>query len=199
MLFAMATLSPPLQVVAGIQDRPTTIRTYVIVPNQSELTFQIRHGIRQFVGRFTDFSGEINLDHSSVEQSSINFRVRAASVDTDHAERDEHLRSEDFFHVSRFPKIVFRSTRIRSHAETFEVTGDLMLRGVTKSTIVTVRTPELGSPSRLLRFSVHGSVNRRDHGMIWNRFIDRGGVLLGDQVILAMSLTTRLRESPSAQ
>ena len=90
----------------------TAIRTYKIDKSHSEAVFQVRHLVTRVRGRFDDFDGAIQLNEEKPEQSSVEFTIRAASIDTNEKDRDTHLRSADFFDVEKFPTITFKSTRV---------------------------------------------------------------------------------------
>src|SRR5688500_1647154 len=124
-------------------DRPvsttTATRTYKIDKSHSEAVFQVRHLVTKVRGRFTDFEGAIEYNEAAPEQSTVNFTITTASVDTAEADRDKHLRSADFFDVENHPDMTFRSKRITKRgAETFDVVGDLTIRGVTKEVVLPV-------------------------------------------------------------
>jgi polyisoprenoid-binding protein YceI len=185
---------PAERPVAAVKQAPASnIARYRIAPSESPVSFEIRHGIRQFMGHFLDFGGEIGIDRVALERSTATFRVRASSINTEDKERDEHLRSVDFFDVARFPKIIFRRTSMKRVADDrYAVIGDFTLRGVTQQITLDVTTSRLAPrPSEALQFSVTTKINRRDYGMVWNRVLDRHGVLLGDEVGINISLVAR--------
>src|SRR4029453_13248040 len=113
----------------------------------SEVTFQVRHLLTKVRGRFSDFSGSIRFDEHQPEQSSVSLTIDAATVDTNNADRDQHLRSDDFFAADTYPKITFRSSRIvrTNAADTYDVSGTLTIRGVAKE--VTLPVTYLGTAS----------------------------------------------------
>jgi polyisoprenoid-binding protein YceI len=111
--------------------------------------------------------------------------VQAASIDTDNADRDNHLKSPDFFDVQKFPSLTFTSTEVKpKDADTWDVTGDLTIHGVTKRVTIpvellgTVATPQ----GEKAGFETSFTVNRKDYGIVWNRVLDAGGSILGDDV-----------------
>src|SRR5258707_11079624 len=95
------------QATATATPEGTTTRTFVIDKTHSEATFQVRHLITKVRGRFSDFEGTISFDEAHPERSSVNFTIQGASIDTSQPDRDQHLRSADFFHVERYPTITF--------------------------------------------------------------------------------------------
>src|SRR5215510_6953626 len=104
----------------------TTEYAYAIDKAHSEVTFQVRHLLTKVRGRFSDFSGSIHLDLEEPANASVSLTIDAASVDTNNADRDQHLRSDDFFAIATYPAITFESSRVVStSAETYDVTGTL--------------------------------------------------------------------------
>jgi polyisoprenoid-binding protein YceI len=170
----------------------TAVRTFSIDKAHSEATFQVRHLISKVRGRFSDFGGDIAFDEARPEQSSVSFTIQAASIDTGVADRDAHLRSNDFFSVDEFPTITFRSTAIRPAGSTrFEVTGDLTMRGVTQPVVIPVSY--LGTAvdpwgNQKIAFEGDVTLNRRDFGLNWNAAIETGGFLVGDDVKVSLSI-----------
>lgn len=167
---------------------------YTIDATHSEVSFQIRHLVTQVRGRFTDFEGTIDYRPEEPGASSVEFTVRAESIDTDLPDRDEHLRSEDFFWVERYPEITFRSTRVESQGpDRFLVTGDLAIRGVTREVQLTVDyLGALVDPwgNKKAGFVTATSVDRKDYELVWNLALDKGGVVLGDDVAISINLET---------
>ncbi|HEY3215341.1 MAG TPA: YceI family protein [Candidatus Eisenbacteria bacterium] len=175
--------------------------TYVVDKTHSEVSFQVRHMLSKTRGRFTDFEGVIQVDAIHPESSSVEFRVRSASVDSDLEQRDQHLRSADFFDAERHPEVVFRSDRVRPLGEDrYEVTGTLSLRGVVKR--ITLPVSYLGAArdpwgGNRAGFSTSITLNRKDFGMVWNQALDHGGFVLGDQVWVTIELEA-IRQSLAA-
>ena len=170
----------------------TTARTYKIDKSHSEAVFQVRHLVTKVRGRFSDFEGTIQFDEANPEQSSVEFTIQATSIDTNEPDRDKHLRSEDFFAVEQFKTITFKSKRITTKgAETFDVAGDLTIRGVTKE--VTLPVTHLGKikdpwGNEKVGFETELSLNRKDFGLKWNAPLETGGFLVGDEVKVSLSI-----------
>jgi polyisoprenoid-binding protein YceI len=166
--------------------------TYAVDAGHSEVSFQVRHLVTNVRGRFNDFNGTINLDPANLEKSSVEFRVKAASIDTAHEDRDKHLRAEDFFHVEKYPEITFKSTSIKKTGkDTYAVTGDFTMRGVTKR--ITLPVTYLGAArdpwgNDKAGFETAITLDRKDYGIVWNAAVDNGGVILGDEVKIAVNL-----------
>jgi polyisoprenoid-binding protein YceI len=187
LLFLNAALATPAPAT-------TTQQVFTVDKDHSQVTFQVRHMLSKTRGRFRDFDGAIRFDAEHPEASSVEFRVRAASIDTDNAQRDEHLRSGDFFEAVQYPEVVFHSENIRKIAnDRYEVAGTLTLRGIQKP--LTLPVSFLGAakdPWGNVRagFATEVVLNRKDFGMVWNAALDNGGFILGDEVWVTIELET---------
>jgi len=170
----------------------TATRTFQIDKAHSEATFQVRHLISKVRGRFSDFDGTIDFDQARPEQSQVSVTIRAASIDTGVADRDKHLRSDDFFAVDKYPTLTFVSTTIAPKGgNRYEVTGDLTMRGVTKSIVLPIEF--LGAATdpwgnQKVAFEGEVTLNRKDYGLNWNAAIETGGFLVGDEVKVSLSI-----------
>lgn len=166
--------------------------TFIVDRGHSEAGFKVRHLLSKTPGRFNDFQGRIELNAARPEDSVVEFKIRASSIDTDLEKRDEHLRSPDFFDVQKYPEITFRSEKIKRTAkDRFDVTGTLTMRGVEKK--ITLPVSYLGvvrDPwgNERAGFSTAITLNRKDFGMIWNKALDQGGFLLGDEVWVTLEI-----------
>jgi polyisoprenoid-binding protein YceI len=165
------------------------LETYQIDSVHSSPGFKIRHLFSHTTGRFTDFSGTLQYDAEHPERSRIEITIQTASIDTDNERRDEHLRSADFFDVATHPTITFRSTRIdpTGEANRYRVTGDFTLLGVTRPILVDVEllglaeVPGMGARGG---FSATTTIDRKAFGMQWNKILDAGGTVLGNDVTI---------------
>ena len=170
----------------------TGARTYRIDKAHSEAIFQVRHLVTKVRGRFTDFEGTIEYNEANPDQSSVNFTIQATSVDTAEPDRDKHLRTADFFDVEQFPTITFRSTRItRRGNDTFDVTGQLTMHGVTREVVLPVA--HMGKAKdpwggERIGFEAETTLNRKDYGLNWNAMLEAGGFLVGDEVKITLSI-----------
>ncbi len=167
-------------------------RTFGIDKAHSEAIFQVRHLVTKVRGRFTDFEGMVEFDAAQPERSSATFTVQATSIDTNQSDRDQHLRSEDFFFAEKFPTITFTSTGItRKDAETFNVAGNLTIRGVTKPIVLPVTylgTAKDPWGNEKAGFESEITINRKDYGLMWNAALEAGGFLVGDEVKISLSI-----------
>lgn len=166
--------------------------TWTVDKAHSMATFKVRHMMSNVSGNFRDFDANINIDRANPANSSVDFTIQATSIDTGNANRDEHLRTPDFFDVAKFPTIAFKSTSVKAKSKTdFDVTGDLTMHGVTKRVTLPVSFLGFGKDPRGNEkggFEIDTTINRKDYGIVWNRAIDEGGVLLGDDVKVSISL-----------
>jgi polyisoprenoid-binding protein YceI len=167
--------------------------TYSVDPAHSRVEFAVKHlGIATVRGHFGSFAGTLELadDPSSAKAYGS---VEAASVDTHESQRDEHLRSPDFFDAPRFPQITFVSTEIRRVDEdTFEVLGELTLHGVTREITLTAELQGTETDpwgNERVAFEVRGELSRSDYGMTFNQVLGSGNVLVSDKVRLVLELS----------
>jgi polyisoprenoid-binding protein YceI len=171
---------------------PLQADTLNIDPAHSEVSFQIRHLVSQVRGRFNDFGGVIQMDPKNLAASSVDFHIKTTSIDTNQPDRDKHLRSADFFDVAKFPEITFKSKSITATGKnTYNVTGTLTMHGVSKD--ITLPVTYLGTVkdpfgSTRAGFGLETTLDRKDYGIVWNKAIDNGGVMLGDDVKIAINL-----------
>jgi polyisoprenoid-binding protein YceI len=166
--------------------------TYTVDKAHSEAIFQVRHLVSKVSGEFKEFDGTIKMDAANPAASSVTFTIDAASISTDVADRDKHLRSEDFFSVEKYPQITFVSTKIEPKGgDQYAVTGQLTMRGVTKEiTLPVTFLGEVKDPwgNTKAGFETAITLNRKDYGINWNKALDQGGVLVGDDVQINVNL-----------
>ncbi len=159
--------------------------TYGIDAAHSSVDFKIRHLVSKVSGSFTDFDGTIVADHNNLDASSVEFTIQAASINTKNEKRDGHLRSSDFFDAETHPEITFKSSKItKVDDDTFAVAGTLTMRGVAKE--ITLMVDFLGEMSAMggtrAGYQLTTTLNRMDYGVSWNRAVEAGGFVLGDEV-----------------
>ena len=168
----------------------TTRVTYAIDPAHSAVEFSLKHLMISTVkGRFGDLTGTIVVNPAAPDASTVEAEIATASIDTGAEQRDQHLRSPDFFDVERFPTITFRSRRIEgAHAEEgdrFRVIGDLTIRDVTREVTLEATYEGHGRDpwgGERVSFSADTKVDRRDFGLTWNQALETGGVLVGNDI-----------------
>jgi polyisoprenoid-binding protein YceI len=167
--------------------RSLAVLALLIDKVHSQVGFQVRHFVSQVSGTFNDFEGTIVADAAKVEASSVDFKIKATSVDTRNEKRDNHLRSDDFFGVEKFPEITFKSKSVKkTGADTFDVAGTLTMHGVAKE--VTLPVKYLGTMGDKGGFELSTTLNRKDYGINFNRAVDQGGMMLGDDVKIVINL-----------
>jgi polyisoprenoid-binding protein YceI len=177
---------------------PVQADVYTIDKGHSEVSFQVRHLVTQVRGSFNDYQGTINLDPANLERSSVDFQIKADSIDTNLADRDKHLRGEDFFFAEKYPQITFKSKSIKKTGkDTYDVAGTLTMRGVSKE--VTLPVTFLGTVkdpwgNEKAGFATDLTLNRKDYGINWNAALDNGGVVLSDDVKISINLETQKKK-----
>jgi polyisoprenoid-binding protein YceI len=157
--------------------------------------------VSQVTGRFNAFEGSIHIDREKPEASSVEFTIQTESIDTSNEKRDEHLRSPDFFDVAGHPTITFKSTSMKAMGgASYEVTGDFTLHGVAKSITLAVEVlGEMKDPwgKQRIGFQVSATVNRKDYGISYNKVLDQGGLMLGEDVKVSINLEAVQQQAPA--
>lgn len=173
-------------------------------PSHTRIGFSARHAMVTTVrGSFNDVEGHFHADLDDMSKSTAVVRLKTASVDTRNDQRDEHLRSSDFFDAERWPEIVFESTNIEEVGErAYTVSGNLTIRDITRPIVVPlelmgVQTDATGQA----RAGFEGSrrVNRRDFGLEWNVALDAGGVLVSEKISLEFEISAIKRQQGEEQ
>jgi polyisoprenoid-binding protein YceI len=159
----------------------------------SNVTFKVRHLFTKVSGEFNDFAGTITFDPAQPEQAKVEAVIQVASIDTKNEKRDGHLKSGDFFAVDEFPEITFKTTKVTPDGDKLQVTGDLTMRGVTKPVILEVEFLGAGphpmmDGGMVAGFTATTTINRKDFDISWNKVLDNGGALLGDEVEIALEV-----------
>jgi len=174
--------------------------TFMIDKGHSEVGFQIRHMMSKVRGRFTDFEGRIEADRAKPSASTVELTIQTASINTANENRDKDLRGADFFDAEKYPTITFKSTRMTPKGkDAYDVTGTLTMRGVSKEitlpvTMLGIMKNQRGVDSAGFETAI--TLNRKDFGITWNRTLDAGGVLLGDEVYVSINIEAR-KEAPA--
>jgi polyisoprenoid-binding protein YceI len=173
---------------------PTQTGTYAIDPTHSRIGFVARHAmVTKVRGSFNEFDGSGYFDAETPAGSSLQLTIQAASIDTRNADRDGHLKSNDFFDMETYPEITFTSTAVEQLDDTnYRVTGDLTIKATTKP--VTVDFEYAGTAvdpygNQRIGFEGKTTVNRKDWGINWNASLDAGGVLVGEKVTLEFEVS----------
>lgn len=168
--------------------------TWQIDPTQATISFKVRHLMVSWVkGSFPEVAGSVEFDEAAPAEAKVSATIGTASIDTNNAKRDKHLRSADFFDVVNFPQMTFVSKRVTVNGGTVgQVIGDLTIRGVTREVTLTIDelTPASQDPWGNQRRGVTASteINRKDFGLTWNKVIETGGVAVGDEVKIALDV-----------
>jgi polyisoprenoid-binding protein YceI len=170
-----------------------TINNWNLDTVHSGINFTVRHMVVSKVrGRFAKFNGTVALDESDVTRSSVEATIDASSIDTGTAQRDDHLKSADFFDVERFPEIRFLSTRIEKvSGDRYRLTGELTIHGVTRSIALETEYGGRGKDpwgNERVGFTAKGAIDRKDFGLVWNQALETGGVLVSDRVELELEV-----------
>lgn len=166
-----------------------TAGTYTIDPTHTEISFSVRHlAISKVRGHFQTFAGTVEVAEQ-IEDSTASATIDVASINTNQAQRDEHLRTSDFFNVEEFPEMTFKSTGVAVDGGDLTINGDLTLRGVTKP--VTLEAEFGGATvdgygNTKVGFEATTKINRQDFGVTWNAATEAGGLTLGDVITITI-------------
>lgn len=167
--------------------------TWKIDPVHSDIQFKIKHMMVSTVtGAFKDFDAEMHSDGNSLENAKINFSAKIDSIDTRNDHRDGHLKSDDFFNAEKFPEMTFKSTSFTKNNDSeFTLTGHLTIRDITKE--VSLNTELIGIGDDMegktrAGFELNGKINRKEFGLKWNGLTESGGIVVSDEVRLALNI-----------
>ncbi len=167
--------------------------SYDIDPDHSSVTFKVRHlAISSVDGQFADVQGSFLYDPANPSASKASATINATSINTRQTKRDDHLKSPDFLDVSKFPQIQFVSREIKEATpSSFKAVGDLTIRGVTKP--VTLDVAVGGTAKDMYgndraAFSATTTINRKDFGLVWNKVLETGALVVGDEVKIALEV-----------
>jgi polyisoprenoid-binding protein YceI len=194
-LFNRSTATADAPVVTDVTDVTSPLAgTYTIDAAHSRVGFSARHAMVTTVrGQFNEFEGSATFDAEDPSKSTAQIVIKTASIDTHQADRDAHLRSDDFFTVETYPEIRFVSTAAKLRdTETWELAGDLTIKDVTKPVTITFDyTGSATDPFGNQRAGFEGSVtvNRKDWGLGWNAALETGGVLVSEKVKLEFDIS----------
>jgi polyisoprenoid-binding protein YceI len=175
---------------------------FVFDKNHTLIGFRIRHTVSKVEGRFKDFDGTIWIDRENPGASRVELTIRAASIDTAAENRDNDLRSANFFDVEKFPTITFKSTKVEPKGgDSYSVVGDFTMHGVTKSITIPVTSNGFAKAGKTEKagFSTSFPLNRKEYGIVWNRTLDQGALLLGDDVEIRIEVEANKKEPEAAK
>ena len=166
---------------------------YEIDPTHSSVGFKVKHlAISSVPGNFAEFKGRFSFDPASVESSKAEAEISVASVDTGDKKRDDHLKAPDFFDAGKHPAISFKSTKVEKVSDTdFKAYGDLSIHGVTKPVVLDVSYGGAAVDpwgKERAAFVATGTINRKDFGLTWNKVLETGGLVVGDEVKITLEV-----------
>lgn len=166
--------------------------TWNIDTTHSAINFTARHMVFAKVrGRFASWKGSVALDEKDLARSSVEVSIDTGSIDTGVADRDNHLRSADFFEVERFPSASFKSTRIEKSGPNYKIYGELKIRDVSREVVLDAEDLGRGKDpwgNERVGFNAKTSINRLDYGLKWNQLLESGGVLVGEKIELEIEI-----------
>ena len=167
---------------------------YVIDTAHSQVIFKVKHlAISTVTGRFDAFEGTYNFDNDDITKSTVETTIEAASINTNEKDRDDHLRSKDFLNVEQNPTITFKSKSIKKgDGNSFEIIGDLAINGITKEvTLDATYEGHVGSDpwgKERTAFIADTKINRKDYGITWNKVLEAGGFVVGDEIRITLEV-----------
>jgi polyisoprenoid-binding protein YceI len=165
---------------------------YDVDPDHSIVEFKVAHMvISKTTGHFKDYTGFIEMDPDAGTVKAIEASIKTASVTTNQEKRDAHLRNPDFFDVEKYPAMTYKMKSYKKTGDGYAAVGDLTLHGVTKEVTLTGNfngvTKDPWGNTRA-GFAAEGKVNRKDFGMVWNKALDSGGLVVGDEVWIKLDI-----------
>jgi len=168
--------------------------TWNIDPEHTNVGFKVKHlMVSNVKGVFEKFTGTVDLNEKDITRSKVDVSIETKSINTSVVKRDEHLRSADFFDVAKYPAMTFTSKKVAKAGKgKLKVTGDLNLHGVTKEVVLDVEGPSAESkdPWGNIRKGASAStkINRKDFGLNWNKALETGGFVVGDDVLISLEI-----------
>jgi polyisoprenoid-binding protein YceI len=171
----------------------------------SFIGFKVKHmGLIEVPGYFRDFTGAVNFDSKDISKSTVEFNAKVTSVDTGVAARDNHLRTADFFEVEKYPDLTFKSTKVEKKGDNWMLTGDLTLKGVTKSVTfpfeISGWLPADDRNGGRMGITAETSINRRDFGVNYGNTLPSGVAVLSDNVKVVLQIeAVKRRDAPPAK
>lgn len=163
------------------------MKKWTIDPTHSEVGFKVKHMMFTNVkGLFNDYSANIDFN-DDLKNANLQFEAKINSIFTNNADRDNHLKSADFFDAEQYPTLNFKSTNIQGNGSEYEITGDLTIKGITKPVTLNAEFSGLMTDpwgNTKVGLNLDGKINRKDFGLTYNAALETGGVLVGEDVKL---------------
>ena len=163
------------------------MKKWTIDPTHSEVGFKVKHMMFTNVkGLFNDYSAEIDFN-DDLKEANLQFEAKINSIFTNNTDRDNHLKSVDFFDAEQYPTLNFKSTKIEGNGSEYEITGDLTIKGITKPVTLNAEFSGLMTDpwgNTKVGLNLDGKINRKDFGLTYNAALETGGVLVGEDVKL---------------
>lgn len=180
---------------------PAFAAEYTVDKDHSNVGFSIRHLVSKVPGSFKDYEGTFQFDEKDLKNAKVQFTIKTASIDTANAKRDEHLRSADFFNAEKNPTITFVSKKVTGSGKKFKIEGDMTMLGVTKP--VTFNAEYMGAQkdpwgNMKAGFSASSKINRKDFGMVFNKVLDSGSLMLGEDVTIQLDIEAAQKVAAAA-
>lgn len=171
----------------------TTAKKWAVDTAHSSVDFSVKHMmISKVKGTFHEFGADVSADPQDLTGADINFSIKVNSIDTRSQDRDNHLRSADFFEVETYPEITFRSTDVKKTGEDeYEMTGDVTIKDVTRQETFKVEYEGSGQDpwgNQKVGFTADGKINRKNYGLTWNQTLETGGVLVGEDIKINLQI-----------
>ena len=186
-LFTIAALG----VVAGLQSAAFAA-DYTVDPGHSRIGFTVRHIVSKVSGEFKDVSGNFSFDEKKPAAAAGSFEAKTDSISTNNDKRDTHLKSPDFFDAQKFPKLTLTNVKLSANgSKKYKLSGDLTMHGVTKPVVFDMeflgadKDPWGGTRAG---FTAKTHINRKDFGLSWNKTLESGGLLVGDEVEITLDV-----------
>ncbi|WP_220096047.1 YceI family protein [Daejeonella oryzae] len=172
---------------------------WIVDPTHSEVHFKVKHLVISTVtGTFKVFSGSLETENDDFTDAQIKFSLDANSVDTNQTQRDEHLKSADFFDAEKFPEIKFQSSSFEKDGDDYKLLGNLTIKDVTKPVKLDV---EFGGSATdfygnlKAGFEVSGKINRKDYGLVWSGVTEAGAIVVGEDIKINVNLQFARQDS----
>lgn len=168
------------------------MKKWTVDTAHSEIGFSVKHMmISKVKGSFGSYDATVEANEEDLQGALIDFKIDVASISTNNTDRDNHLRSADFFDAEQFPHITFKANEIVKKDDEYELNGDLTIKGITRPATFEVEYGGKGTNPwgvEVVAFSGEGKVNRKDFGLTWNQALETGGVMVGEDIKISLEL-----------